>query len=522
MDRNENLNAFQEKIKKRNELKSIYISRKESKKIGIEPIDGNDKNDKIEYLYYNMHSGFKIGLKEDDKIEYKKKDRYSIKEMLYFANLMKQNNYISIENLKDLITSQIEYKNDNLVLECLSLYFDEYIRLKYIQEKQDNISLIINNEIFDDFPQLNKFFVDLFKIDLFNGVFDRKYVFLKKKDLFENINNFNDLVILYRYLKFCLFVEKSKENFDKLEDLLIKIRGSQGKNQNIINYCTKQKYSEELYEMVKNKYNEFFDFFYENIPIKDNNLLFSNGYYNAEFDRQLGAFEKSIIMEDYNCGLEKEVDLSNTLYFNYLDCSILTTNYKNDSLFYLKLIKCLIYICSNSIYPFCNIENSMMLLFDIMHLNKKNIPLQYFSQYLYCIYNLIKKNQNIILKFFVVPLFQLKILIFFHDIWDILIQNKIEYANEDFYIIKNIIEILNNNHWFKVFVESIKSINYLYYYFIFKKAVRKIQLKSDLYGSIKYLQLVSGKNTMDEELKDVAKKWLNNINLELGLKLIND
>ena len=73
MDRNENLNAFQEKIKKRNELKSIYISRKESKKIGIEPIDGNDKNDKIEYLYYNMHSGFKIGLKEDDKIEYKKK-----------------------------------------------------------------------------------------------------------------------------------------------------------------------------------------------------------------------------------------------------------------------------------------------------------------------------------------------------------------------------------------------------------------------------------------------------------------
>ena len=223
MDRNENLNAFQEKIKKRNELKSIYISRKESKKIGIEPIDGNDKNDKIEYLYYNMHSGFKIGLKEDDKIEYKKKDRYSIKEMLYFANLMKQNNYISIENLKDLITSQIEYKNDNLVLECLSLYFDEYIRLKYIQEKHDT-SIIINNGIFEDFPQLKEFFVDLFKIDLFNGVFDRKYVFLKKKDLFEKINNFNDLVILYRYFKFCLFVDKSKEYNDKLEQLLKNIK----------------------------------------------------------------------------------------------------------------------------------------------------------------------------------------------------------------------------------------------------------------------------------------------------------
>ena len=60
--------------------------------------------------------------------------------------------------------------------------------------------------------------------------------------------------------------------------------------------------------------------------------------------------------------------------------------------------------------------------------------------------------------------------------------------------------------------------NYLFYYFIFKKAVRKLKLNKDLYGSLKYLELVSKScNDKHKELKDIATEWLEVINIELGL-----
>ena len=290
-------------------------------------------------------------------------------------------------------------------------------------------------------------------------------------------------------------------------------------NQNIIKYCKKEKYSSEIYEMAKIKYKKLIELFYDKIPIKDNNLIFSNGYFNVQFDTSLDSFENDNIIkdDDYNFGLKKEDDISNTLYFNYLDCSILLRHYTKDSSFYLKLIKCLIYICFNSYYPFCNIVNIFMFLCDIIHLHKKNIPLQYLSQFLYCIDNSIK-NEKVISRFFLIPLFQLKILIFCHDIWDMLIENKIEYGYTDFYVIKNVIDKLNYNPWFRAFVENIESMNYLFYYFIFKKAVRKLKLNKDLYGSLKYLELVSKScNDKHKELKDIATEWLEVINIELGL-----
>jgi hypothetical protein len=382
--------------------------------------------------------------------------------------------------------------------------------------------------IYDEFRD----FMKVFQIDLFNGIFDRKYALLKQFNDFDfnNIKN-NDLIVLYRYLKFCLFREKpekknegekqNEKNFKQFyEELLGNIEKQENNiNQNIIKYCKKEKYSSEIYEMAKIKYKKLIELFYDKIPIKDNNLIFSNGYFNVQFDTSLDSFENDNIIkdDDYNFGLKKEDDISNTLYFNYLDCSILLRHYTKDSSFYLKLIKCLIYICSNSYYPFCNIVNIFMFLCDIIHLHKKNIPLQYLSQFLYCIDNSIK-NEKVISRFFLIPLFQLKILIFCHDIWDMLIENKIEYGYTDFYVIKNVIDKLNYNPWFRAFVENIESMNYLFYYFIFKKAVRKLKLNKDLYGSLKYLELVSKScNDKHKELKDIATEWLEVINIELGL-----
>lgn len=127
------------------------------------------------------------------------------------------------------------------------------------------------------------------------------------------------------------------------------------------------------------------------------------------------------------------------------------------------------------------------------------------------------KNDKIISRFFLVPLFQVKLLIFCHDIWDMLIENQMGYGYNDFYIIKSIIDKLNYNPWFRAFVENIENINFLYYYFIFKKAVRKIKMSKDLYGSIKYLEIVSNNIKLNKELTDTAGEWLESINDELGL-----
>ena len=524
--------TFLDKIEKREKLKSIYLSELETKKIGVFPSNEAKKREdlQLEHLYYCLETRWKSEL----EIYYEEnKEKYSLKELILFVCTYLNKSSNNRERLKKLIKFGLteENKNNKIILECVSFFCDEYIRLSYKIDYEK--SLIINPNSINDNSQILKpiydefrDFMKVFQIDLFNGIFDRKYSLLKQFNDFDfnNIKN-NDLIVLYRYLKFCLFREKpekkNEKNFKQFyEELLGNIEKQENNiNQNIIKYCKKEKYSSEIYEMAKIKYKKLIELFYDKIPIKDNNLIFSNGYFNVQFDTSLDSFENDNIIkdDDYNFGLKKEDDISNTLYFNYLDCSILLRHYTKDSSFYLKLIKCLIYICSNSYYPFCNIVNIFMFLCDIIHLHKKNIPLQYLSQFLYCIDNSIK-NEKVISRFFLIPLFQLKILIFCHDIWDMLIENKIEYGYTDFYVIKNVIDKLNYNPWFRAFVENIESMNYLFYYFIFKKAVRKLKLNKDLYGSLKYLELVSKScNDKHKELKDIATEWLEVINIELGL-----
>ena len=530
--------TFLDKIEKREKLKSIYLSELETKKIGVIPITEAKKREdlQLEHLYYCLETRWKSEL----EIYYEEnKEKYSLKELILFVCTYLNKSSNNRERLKKLIKFGLteENKNNKIILECVSFFCDEYIRLSYKIDYEK--SLIINPNSINDNSQILKpiydefrDFMKVFQIDLFNGIFDRKYALLKQFNDFDfnNLKN-NDLIVLYRYLKFCLFREKpekknegEKQNEKNFKQFYEKLLGNIEKqenniNQNIIKYCKKEKYSSEIYEMAKIKYKKLIELFYDKIPIKDNNLIFSNGYCNAQFDTSLDSFENDNIIkdDDYNFGLKKEDDISNTLYFNYLDCSILLRHYTKDSSFYLKLIKCLIYICSNSYYPFCNIVNIFMFLCDIIHLHKKNIPLQYLSQFLYCIDSSIK-NEKVISRFFLIPLFQLKILIFCHDIWDMLIENKIEYGYTDFYVIKNVIDKLNYNPWFRAFVENIESMNYLFYYFIFKKAVRKLKLNKDLYGSLKYLELVSKScNDKHKELKDIAAEWLEVINIELGL-----
>jgi hypothetical protein len=530
--------TFLDKIEKREKLKSIYLSEKETRKIGVIPITEAKKREdlQLEHLYYCLETRWKSEL----EIYYEEnKEKYSLKELILFVCTYLNKSSNNRERLKKLIKFGLteENKNNKIILECVSFFCDEYIRLSYKIDYEK--SLIINPNSINDNSQILKpiydefrDFMKVFQIDLFNGIFDRKYALFKLlNEAFIDTLQFNDLIVLYRYLKFCLFREKpekkneeEKQNEKNFKQFYEKLLGNIEKqenniNQNIIKYCKKEKYSSEIYEMAKIKYKKLIEFFYDKIPIKDNNLIFSNGYFNSQFDTSLDSFENDNIIkdDDYNFGLKKEDDISNTLYFNYLDCSILLRHYTKDSSFYLKLIKCLIYICSNSYYPFCNIVNIFMFLCDIIHLHKKNIPLQYLSQFLYCIDNSIK-NEKVISRFFLIPLFQLKILIFCHDIWDMLIENKIEYGYTDFYVIKNVIDKLNYNPWFRAFVENIESMNYLFYYFIFKKAVRKLKLNKDLYGSLKYLELVSKScNDKHKELKDIATEWLEVINIELGL-----
>ena len=538
--------SFFEKINKREKLKSIYISEKEARKVGIDsPSNITNKEDleKIEYLYYCMISRWKSELptKYDEK-----KDKYLTKELVLLACSYINNNTDDIKRLQDIIKSELIddnlKENKYIILECLSCFCDIYIRLKFRDigkndpeqssvnmQNQISISMTVQKieNILEELPGLKKFIIKLVQMDLFNGIFDRKYALFKLlNEAFIDTLQFNDLIVLYRYLKLCLFFakpdiknEKEEIIYKKVyEYLLSKIENEgKNKNQNILKYCKKEKYSSEIYEMAKDKYKQLIeDLLYKKIPIKDSNLIFSYGYFNGKFDEVLGDFEKDILMEEYNFGINQKDDISNTLYFNYLDCSILLRNYTKDSFFYLKLIKCLIYICSNSSYPFCNIENAFMLLFDVIHLHKKNIPLQYLSQFLYCIDNSMN-NDKIISRFFLVPLFQVKLLIFCHDIWDMLIENQMGYGYNDFYIIKSIIDKLNYNPWFRAFVENIENINFLYYYFIFKKAVRKIKMSKDLYGSIKYLEIVSNNIKLNKELTDTAGEWLESINDELGL-----
>ena len=128
---------------------------------------------------------------------------------------------------------------------------------------------------------------------------------------------------------------------------------------------------------------------------------------------------------------------------------------------------------------------------------------------------------GIINKIFNIPILQLKILIFLNDIWDILIKNNISYNDEKFYIIKEIINYFENIILFKkYYLINSDSLNYLYYYLLFKNTVRKYFLYKNEYIALKQFKLILN-GTKNIELKEKTQIFLNYCKFKTGIDYDN-
>ncbi len=126
----------------------------------------------------------------------KKKNKYLIKELVLFSCENIKNDSDDIIRLQNIIKSELKDKDEKdkkyLILECLSCFCNEYIRLKFRDsiknefesnnlQNQNSLSMTVQKieTILEDFPQLMIFIIKLIQMDLFNGIFDKKYCLFK-------------------------------------------------------------------------------------------------------------------------------------------------------------------------------------------------------------------------------------------------------------------------------------------------------------------------------------------------------
>ena len=202
-------------------------------------------------------------------------------------------------------------------------------------------------------------------------------------------------------------------------------------------------------------------------------------------------------------------------YFNY--------NYYE---FYDKLMICLLFLLKTLKYPIVKITNTFLILLDLIHLNKKTISYKFLQKFLLLIEEF-SYNQGIINKIFQIPILILKILIFLHDMWDILIDKKIPYYYKDYYQIKDLFDFLYEQ--LKIFKISNDSLKFLYYSFLLKKASRKINWTKNEYEAKKYylnvyfdLKYQQKKNSKLKILYDYSRNKLINLENKLKIKLIKE
>ena len=133
---------------------------------------------------------------------------------------------------------------------------------------------------------------------------------------------------------------------------------------------------------------------------------------------------------------------------------------------------------------------------------------------------------GIVRKIFEIPITQLKIFIFLHDMWDFLIEKKINCYDNDYYEIKKLFSFLYEQS--KIYTSSNESILFLYYSFILKKAVRKFNYTNDIYQTKKYYLYVykditkKKKKKSMKKLYDFSKKILEKLENKLQIALINE
>lgn len=394
------------------------------------------------------------------------------------------------------------------------------IKENYSEEKSliSGPTYTIKNE--NEYAEYEKSFSDfncdiyqILNYELFSGHLEnQKFLYyqinkIKEKDVkTEEISN---LIILYRYYKLSLFSELKNAKYNFLHDYINKIKKL--KNETYDAYLNEnKKFKYNIYQSTKNKYIRFIEKFYENLEksVKENTESEIQGWKRL-FDHK---FFKELKISDND--LLKLNDYSYTKYLNFIDCTILIKNYTKNSSFYDNLSKFLLFFCNHGIFPIGNIVNSYILLCDIIHLQKYNMNLKF----LFEILNTIKTNiyyNGIISSIFTIPLVQLKIFIVCHDIWDILIERKFIFNHIAFYIIKDIFEGISIKPYFRRNVKYFEDLNFLYYFYVFKKGIKKLIWNKNTLSAMKYFSIVSKKGK-DNDLNIKANEYLKFCKLKSG------
>ena len=411
-----------------------------------------------------------------------------------FLSKITENNYISkndiIKYLNDVFSKKNVKEDKELlekkekivygtIAEWLSVILDNEMKNQYNIELKN----IINN--------VEDYIIYVIERDIFNGVFKTKSFLFSNFDFdkYENNNKFKR--IKYKFFKFILGNEISNNESQIFTDLFKDIINEE--NKEILNY---QKFIE-----VKKNYNNFMKW------------LFNKTGYNYEA-LSIEIAKRRKIQEQLKEDKEK---LKMNIELDYFEYSVLIKNFYEDYNFYNKLLFLLLFLCNNLTYPMITIVNSFIFLSDLIHLNKSNIHLSVLSYFLDIIGNSINSS-GFKSKIFKIPILQLKILISLHDIWDFLFKNNIPFYDHRFYHIKDIFNGLRQV-LFKGYLTSSKSINYLYYSFIFKKGIRKLKWNKNIVRAMRYFDIVYD-NILDEDLKKDAEKCLKYCEFKTNIKII--
>ena len=442
--------SFSENIGELYVLMTYYNNKKNINNDDIEKLKKSYNNGKLNIFIYYYYLIFLSKISEQKII--------SIKDILELYNDLKKNIHFPDEQKKIKIINSI-------CGEFLSIVFNV-----------DNIELILDNN------DVILLMISSLERDMFNGVMDQKYsLFITyfdhfKKFLDKNTNEEYKLIIK-KYCKFILLENK------KILRIINEKSSSNKKTTYILND----------FIIIKKKYENFMDLFFQDIldDIEDLDKIFSfelkefdlNNYYEIS----LNSKEYSILIECFN--------------YNYYD-------------FYCKLMTCLLILFNFLKYPIKKINNTLLILLDLVHLCKKNISYKFYQKLLYLIVKRIHCN-GIVRKIFEIPITQLKILIFLHDMWDFLIEKKINYYDNDYYEIKKLFSFLYEQS--KIYTSSNESILFLYYSFILKKAVRKFNYTNDIYQTKKYYLYV-----YKDIIKKKKKKILEKLENKLQIALINE
>jgi len=213
----------------------------------INEIDDDNKNYKklIENGNKSIFLKIKIELiNDEDKL---KKNIY-IKNYIY--KLIDKINYNNIYNKNKYIKYAID-NNKNILLEYLLEYQRINEKIKYNMKYEDNKT---NEEITDIYYNLIKKNNDLLKyIDINKLNYLKKYIFIKKENIFNNLNEYSNIIDLYK-------IEENNYyliNIEQINNIEIEFR------KELLNYINKK------YETNYKNFNILF----ENLNIKNNKKI---------------------------------------------------------------------------------------------------------------------------------------------------------------------------------------------------------------------------------------------------------